>query len=274
MERLQELEVLIAEQEKKADEAWKPIEAKCQEVNKTFMATVDLAIQAVVPSAKCTFHMDELAGGAGKCTLLDSNGKDIFGAGIDLYFSLDYGKLSDSYSRSYSLKVNVGSSGPFGKATPDQINKYKMLIVVLENLDNLESYLINQIEELKPLRQTYFDVCNELDKLKYEKEDLINKANLAKAEASLQVGNIYDVYCGNYWHKDFKGKSFAIIKEIQNKRILFRVGSFYQKADGTGYEFSEYDTYYYNKEDFCSRLFAGGIKHCVDINEYCKSNKY
>ena len=268
MERLQELEVLIAEQEKRVIEAWNPIEAKCQEVNKTFIAMVDLAIQAVTPNAKCTFSINEFGEGSGSCDILDNKGDRIFGAGFDLYFNHSYS------SSEYHLTANVGTCGSFDKTSLDQINKYKMVVAVLENMENLENYLISQVDEFKPLRQVYYNADTELDKLKYEEEDIIKKANLAKAEAGLQVGNIYDVCCGHYRHTDFKGYSFAIIKEIQDKRILFRVGQFYLNADDTGYDFSEYDTYYYSKEAFCSRVLDGSVKHCVDTNDYCKNNRY
>ena len=222
MNRLEELEILIDAQQKKADDAWRPLHDKLEAINEEFNAKVNLVVQAVAKNAKSTFRMSDLLEGSGRVELYDENDKRIFASDFDMYFSTHY-----TDDRKYHLSYNVGTSGSFDRQNTSQFDRYRILGAALDHMQEWEDYLISKVEELKPLKETYWKEDRTFEKLVDEKREIEENQKKAAVLATIQVGNLYrDI---NYrWYNRKSGlKGYPVCKlvELTNKLAKLEVGT-------------------------------------------------
>lgn len=268
MTRLEELDTLIEAQNKVIEEAWAPLKAMMDDINKEFNAKVDLVLQAIDPTAKSYFHLSDLLEGSGSVEQLDAEGKRIFAGGFDMYFSSHY-----SDDRAYHLSFNVGTCGSFTKEDKVQYNRYRVLSEALDHAAEWEAYLISAIEKMRPLKTAFWNAENVRDKLEREKKSIIEDQKRAASDASIVIGKYYVNKNYNNWkctdNKIFKGYRAAKLKEIQNKRVLLEVGYVSEwnpttkQYDSDYKEFVSQDTYFKNKEDFYTGVYYGSIVETV-----------
>lgn len=263
MTRLEEIDVLAADLDKKATEAWEPLNAKCKEINEQVESRVKLAVGALTSDLQVKFNMNSWGEGSGSVELVDAEGNRQFGSGFDMYFSKHYD------DKQYHFSVNCGTTGSFTKESATEVIKYKMLVAVINIMAELETYLISVQEELKPLNTAYYDIDNAREKLEREKRDLIEAQKRAASDESVEVGKYYINKNYNAWvrgrNKIFKGYKAAKVVEIQNKRVLLEVGYVSdwnpatKQCDHDYKEFVSQDTYLMNKEDFYQGIYYGNI---------------
>ena len=263
MTRLEEIDVLVEGLDKKAKEAWEPLNAKCKEINEHVENRVKLAVGALTSEAQVKFNMNSWGEGSGSVELVDAEGNRHFGSGFDMYFSKHYD------DKQYHFSVNCGTTGSFTKESTIEITRYKMLVAVINIMSEIETYLISVQEELKPLNTAYYDIDCAREKLEREKRDIIEAQKRTASDESVEVGKYYINKNHNAWkrsaNKIFKGYKAAKVVEIQNKRVLLEVGYVSEwnpatKAYDNNYkEFVSQDTYLMNKEDFYKGVYYGSI---------------
>lgn len=264
MTRLEELDILIEAQNKVIEAAWNPLKDMMESINTEFNAKVDLALQAIDPTAKSCFHLSDLLEGSGSVEQLDEEGNRIFAGGFDVYFSSHY-----TDDREYHLSFNVGTCGSFTKEDKVQYNRYRILSEALDHAAEWEAYLISAVEKMRPLKTAFWNAENVRDKLEREKRDIIETQKREASDATIVIGKYYVNKHYNAWkrtdNKIFKGYKVAKVKEIQNKRVLLEVGYSSEwnpetkQYDSNYKEFVSQDTYLMNKEDFYQGVYYGSI---------------
>ncbi len=101
--------------------------------------------------------------------VLDENGKDIFGADCDLRVDWKHVPWSErekeDFEPTYELRIGCGTCGDFTKEDYGQINKYKIMGILMENFELLEGIFTASMLALKPLKEAYWKAENVVERL-------------------------------------------------------------------------------------------------------------
>lgn len=252
MERLQELDILIKDQEKKSDEAWEIASAIIKRANEECRNyLLDLLEQVLEGQAvDLRLAIDDL-GGHGSVELRDEEGKNIFGSGFEIYLN------SRTWSRDGNANVqfNIGTCGAFGKNDKAQIKKYEMFAKCLQSIEQIENYFLERYYRIVDANKPVRELDNQLNKLKGEKERIERTAKEKEVLESIKVDNLYKNVRYERWkrNQDWKNNPYAKIVEIKSNTINLEVGLL---KEGTN-ELEYTESCRVKKEDFINGIIWG-----------------
>lgn len=223
MDRLEELNILIEAQQKIVDNVTSDAEVMKGLKEKEVKDYIQDLLKETAQGRKLivVFNLDSYYP-SGKIELADDNGDRIFGADIEFYVPKHY---EDDKRK---LEFNIGTCGSFDKTDADQIMKYLLFSKCLMNFEELETLMLNKIEEIKPYYEVMFNEDHTLSKLKREKEDIIKTRKEAEVLESVKPLAVYRNvgYCQyrRSYQQEWKGYEYCQIKSIKEKTIDLEVG--------------------------------------------------
>jgi len=248
MERLQELEILIAAQEKKVGDIYQEVEKVTKQANEECKKFLLDIMEQTLEGRKVNLRgcIDDLGGNI-SIELQDENGKNVFGSGFEIYVN------SRSWDRDNNTKVefNIGTCGSFDKTDKDQIMKYELFARCLVNFEQIENYLLERYFRIVEANKPYREEDRILDKLLDEKQTIEDNIKVNEIVQSLAVGNVYEnLSYRNYNRKnDWKNYRLSKIVNIKKNTIDLEVG--FKDNDG---QFSYREDCRVKKEDFINGL--------------------
>lgn len=245
MERLEELEILINNQESKVEEARDQLKSAAEEAEGAIRKKIIEILSPIVPEENISVSFP-IAGWfsywSGKVEL-QRNGSTVFGTNIDIYLN--------HRADGYKFEFNTGTSGAFDKKNLDQILKYRMLAECLNNFEEIEKFVIDKVEATKPYTKKEFDEERVLAKLMNEKADINKKIKQQELLAQINQNTIFkNVYYKSYRRDNgFKNYQYMKVLEFKANTVILVVG-YRAYRDGAYQEFIGVDNYRYNKDSF------------------------
>lgn len=247
MERLQELEILIAAQEKKVEDIYQGVEKVTKQANEECKKFLLDIMEQTLEGRKVNLRgcIDDLGGNI-SVELQDENGKNVFGSGFEIYLH------SRSWDRDNNTKVefNIGTCGSFDKNDKDQIMKYELFARCLVNFEQIENYLLERYFRIVEANKPYREADRELDRLINEKASIEDKIKEQAILDSIKVDNLYQNVKYRRWQKGngWKENEFCKVVAIKANTIELEVG--YMNSD----KFFYCDDCRVKKEEFISGL--------------------
>lgn len=214
MDRLEELKILKEAQSQKVTEAYNKLEEKRTVANTLVISELENIVKPICQRVSIKFEFDDYCN-YGSVGILDEKDESNISTEIEIRMGKPYG------STEYELTFSIGSCGRLGKKDTVQINKYRVLNVLIEHFDDLESLIKKNYEALKPFYKEYNKEDSILTNFVGEEEDIIKDREKQTVIDSIQVGNLYKI---KGYTRKFKSYDFAKLVEIKNKTAVFEVG--------------------------------------------------
>lgn len=164
--------------------------------------------------------------------VVDEKGEDIFGADCDLRIDWKHAPWSEREKKdfvpSYELRIGCGTCGDFTKNDYGQVNKYKIMGILMENFELLEGIFTAGLEALKPLRDTYYKAENLVERadsaIKAEEERIAEEEFLKTVDYSATYKATDDSWRARWLKDNTDGYRYIKFEKTTDKCEFILVG--------------------------------------------------